>query len=69
MPAGQRRSDPVGASTLDPYKAGVADYASVLTAQTARLNAEITAVNLQSQRLVASAGLIDAGAAGGTAAR
>ena len=47
----------------------MADYASVLTAQTARLNAEITAVNLQSQRLVASAGLIDAGAAGGTAAR
>ena len=32
----------------------------MLTAQTARLNAEITAVNLQSQRLVASAGLIDA---------
>ena len=60
MPAGRRRSDPVGASTLNPYKAGVADYASVLTAQTARLSAEITAVNLQSQRLVASAGLIDA---------
>ena len=48
------------ALTLNQYKAGVADYASVLTAQTARLNAEITAVNLQSQRLVASAGLIDA---------
>ena len=48
------------ALTLNQYKAGVADYASVLTAQTARLNAEITAVNLQSQRLTASAGLIDA---------
>ena len=48
------------ALTLNQYKAGVADYASVLTAQTAQLNAEITAVNLQSQRLMASAGLIDA---------
>ena len=46
--------------TLNQYKAGVADYASVLTAQTARLNAEITAVSLQSERLVASADLIDA---------
>ena len=46
--------------TLNQYKAGVADYASVLTAQTARLNAEITAVNLQSQRLVASADLVNA---------
>jgi NodT family efflux transporter outer membrane factor (OMF) lipoprotein len=46
--------------TLNQYKAGVADYASVLTAQTARLNAEITAVNLQSERLMASADLIDA---------
>jgi NodT family efflux transporter outer membrane factor (OMF) lipoprotein len=48
------------ALTLNQYKAGVADYASVLTAQVARLNAEITAVNLQSQRLTSSAGLIDA---------
>ena len=46
--------------TLNQYKAGVADYASVLTAQTARLNSEITALNVQSQRLVASADLIDA---------
>ena len=48
------------ALTLNQYKAGVADYASVLTAQTARLNSQITALNLQSQRLVASVDLIDA---------
>jgi NodT family efflux transporter outer membrane factor (OMF) lipoprotein len=46
--------------TLNQYKAGVADYASVLTAQTARLNSQITALNLQSERLVASVDLIDA---------
>ena len=46
--------------TLNQYKAGVADYSTVLTAQTARLNTEITALNVQSQRLVASADLIDA---------
>ena len=48
------------ALTLNQYKAGVADYASVLTAQTARLNSQITALNLQSQRLVTSVDLIDA---------
>jgi NodT family efflux transporter outer membrane factor (OMF) lipoprotein len=48
------------ALTLNQYKAGVADYASVLTAQTARLNSQITALNVQSQRLVASADLVDA---------
>lgn len=48
------------ALTLNQYKAGVADYATVLTAQTARLNSEITALNVQSQRLVASADLVDA---------
>jgi NodT family efflux transporter outer membrane factor (OMF) lipoprotein len=46
--------------TLNQYKAGVADYASVLTAQTARLNSQITALDLQSQRLVTSVDLIDA---------
>ena len=46
--------------TLNQYKAGVADYASVLTAQTARLNSQITALNVQSERLVASADLVDA---------
>ena len=48
------------ALTLNQYKAGVADYATLLSAQTARLTAEITLVNLQSQRLVASVGLINA---------
>ena len=48
------------ALTLNQYKAGVADYATVLTAQTARLNSQITALNVQSQRLVASTDLIDA---------
>ena len=46
--------------TLNQYKAGVADYASVLAAQTARLSSQITALNVQSQRLVASADLVDA---------
>ena len=46
--------------TLNQYKAGVADYASVLTAQTARLNSQIAALSVQSQRLVASADLVEA---------
>jgi NodT family efflux transporter outer membrane factor (OMF) lipoprotein len=48
------------ALTLNQYKAGVADYASVLTAQTARLSTEINALSTQSQRLLASVDLIDA---------
>jgi len=48
------------ALTLNQYKAGVADYASVLSAQTARLNTEISALTVQNQRLVASVDLIDA---------
>ncbi len=55
--------------TLNQYKAGVADYASVLTAQTARLNSQITALNVQSQRLVASADLIDATGGGWNSAQ
>jgi NodT family efflux transporter outer membrane factor (OMF) lipoprotein len=55
--------------TLNQYKAGVADYASVLTAQTARLNAQITALNVQSQRLVASVDLIDAMGGGWSSAQ
>ncbi|MGH8169156.1 MAG: efflux transporter outer membrane subunit [Steroidobacteraceae bacterium] len=46
--------------TLNQYKAGVADYATVLTAQTARLSSQITALNVQSERLVASVDLVDA---------
>ncbi|MGH8294332.1 MAG: efflux transporter outer membrane subunit [Steroidobacteraceae bacterium] len=45
---------------LNQYKAGIADYATVLTAQTARLNTEISALSVQEQRLVASVDLIDA---------
>ena len=52
-----RRSE---ALSLNQYKAGVADYATVLTAQTARLNTQISALSVQEQRLVASADLIDA---------
>ncbi|MGH8291816.1 MAG: efflux transporter outer membrane subunit [Steroidobacteraceae bacterium] len=47
------------ALTLNQYKAGVADYATLLTAQTATLSSQITALNVQSQRLVASVDLID----------
>ena len=57
------------ALTLNQYKAGVADYASVLTAQTARLNTEITALDVQNQRLVASVDLIDAIGGGWSSAR
>lgn len=46
--------------TLNQYRAGTAAYSSVIVAQTTRLNAQITALNVQSQRLVASADLIDA---------
>ena len=48
------------ALSLNQYKAGVADYATVLTAQTARLNTEISALSVQNQRLVSSVDLIDA---------
>ncbi len=46
--------------TLNQYKAGTADYATLLSAQTAELTSEITLVNVQSQRLVASVDLINA---------
>jgi NodT family efflux transporter outer membrane factor (OMF) lipoprotein len=46
--------------TLNQYKAGTADYATLLSAQTAELTAEVTLVGLQSERLVASVDLIDA---------
>jgi NodT family efflux transporter outer membrane factor (OMF) lipoprotein len=47
------------ALTLNQYKAGVADYATLLTAQTATLSSQITALTVQSQRLVTSVDLID----------
>jgi NodT family efflux transporter outer membrane factor (OMF) lipoprotein len=46
--------------TLSQYKAGVTDYTAVITAQTTRLSSEINALNIQSQRLVASVDLITA---------
>jgi NodT family efflux transporter outer membrane factor (OMF) lipoprotein len=57
------------ALTLNQYKAGVADYASVLTAQAARLNSQISALSIQNQRLVASVDLIDAMGGGWSSAQ
>jgi NodT family efflux transporter outer membrane factor (OMF) lipoprotein len=45
--------------TLNQYKAGTVPYSSVISAQTARLNAEQTALNVLSNRLVASVALIE----------
>lgn len=44
--------------TLNQYKAGTVPYSSVISAQTARLNAEQTALSLLSNRLTASVALI-----------
>ena len=44
--------------TLNQYKAGTVPYSSVIAAQTARLNAEQTALNVLSNRLSASVALI-----------
>jgi len=52
-----RRSEEL---TLNQYKAGVANYSSVITSQTARLTSEISSLSIQSQRLVASVDLITA---------
>ena len=46
--------------TLNQYKAGTVPYSSVITAQTARLNSEETALNVLSTRLQASVALIQA---------
>ncbi len=45
--------------TLNQYKAGTVPYSSVISAQTARLNAEQTALNVLSNRLTASVALIE----------
>jgi len=52
-----RRSEQL---TLNQYKTGVADYTAVVTAQTNRLNAEVSALNVLSQRITASVDLVDA---------
>lgn len=46
--------------TLNQYKAGTVPYSSVITAQTTRLNAEETALNVLSTRLQASVAMIQA---------
>jgi NodT family efflux transporter outer membrane factor (OMF) lipoprotein len=46
--------------TLNQYKAGTVPYSSVITAQTARLDAEQTALNVLSGRLQASVAMIQA---------
>jgi NodT family efflux transporter outer membrane factor (OMF) lipoprotein len=46
--------------TLNQYKAGTVPYSSVITAQTTRLNSEVTALSVFSNRLQASVTLIEA---------
>ena len=46
--------------TLNQYKAGTVPYSSVITAQTTRLNAEETALNVLSSRLQASVAMVQA---------
>jgi outer membrane protein TolC len=46
--------------TLNQYKAGTVPYSSVITAQTARLSAEQTALAVLSSRLQGSVALIEA---------
>ena len=48
------------ALTLNQYKAGTVPYSSVITAQTVRLSAEETALQVLSSRLQASVALIEA---------
>jgi NodT family efflux transporter outer membrane factor (OMF) lipoprotein len=49
--ADARRSEEL---VLNQYRAGTADYSSVITAQTTRVNSEISLLSIQSQRLTAS---------------
>ena len=48
------------ALTLNQYRAGTVAYTSVIVADTTLFNAQITALSVQSERLVASADLVDA---------
>jgi NodT family efflux transporter outer membrane factor (OMF) lipoprotein len=64
--ADARRSE---ALTLNQYKQGITDYATLLTAQIARLNAEISLLGIRSQRLVSSVDLISALGGGWNASR
>jgi NodT family efflux transporter outer membrane factor (OMF) lipoprotein len=64
--ADARRSE---ALTLNQYKQGITDYATLLTAQTARLSAEISLLGIRSERLVSSVDLISSLGGGWNAAR
>lgn len=55
--------------TLNQYKAGTVPYSSVITAQTTRLSAEVTALEVLSTRLQASVALIEAVGGGWDAAQ
>jgi NodT family efflux transporter outer membrane factor (OMF) lipoprotein len=46
--------------TLNQYKAGTVPYSSVITAQTTRLNSEVTALQVLSSRLQGSVSIIEA---------
>jgi NodT family efflux transporter outer membrane factor (OMF) lipoprotein len=46
--------------TLNQYKAGTIPYSSVISAQTARLNAEVNAINVLTDRLTGSVTMIQA---------
>jgi NodT family efflux transporter outer membrane factor (OMF) lipoprotein len=55
--------------TLNQYKSGIVVYTVLLTAQTARLSAEISLLSVQSQQLVASVDLISQLGGGWSAAQ
>ena len=55
--------------TLNEYKAGTADFTTVITAQTARLNAEIERLSVSQSRLTTSVSLIQALGGGWSATR
>lgn len=48
------------ALTLNQYKAGTIPYSSVIAAQTARLNAEVNAINVLTNRLTGSVNMVEA---------
>jgi NodT family efflux transporter outer membrane factor (OMF) lipoprotein len=57
------------ALSLNQYKAGIIVYTTLLTAQTARLSAEISLLSIQSQQLVASVDLVSQLGGGWSAAQ
>ncbi|HKQ81124.1 MAG TPA: efflux transporter outer membrane subunit [Steroidobacteraceae bacterium] len=57
------------ALTLNQYKAGTVPYSSVITAQTTRLNSEVTALTVLMNRLTASVTMVEALGGGWNAAQ